>query len=88
MILARPKRNPRLKRIENGITQFYCTNCGRYKPKEQFYRDTDSMAGVTSHCRICKKRKKAKNRKRQELPYYLNDMTPIENKNSDHRNCF
>lgn len=32
-----------------------CVACGRYKPRDQFYKNKMSATGVTSYCKECYK---------------------------------
>jgi len=48
-----PKTRP--TKIENGIQFWPCTRCGRWLPKESFYKDTrlDKGWGIRGRCKEC-----------------------------------
>lgn len=61
------KRRP--SQLKNGIEVFRCGSCGRFLPREGFYKNRRTILGLTSACRKChckcslSARNKAKHRK-------------------------
>lgn len=43
------------KNKQNDKGQLKCGKCGEYKSKPEFYKDSKSVRGVTSYCKICAK---------------------------------
>lgn len=41
------------KSYEKVVTGAYCSHCGKFKPKEEFYADPNNASGVTFVCKKC-----------------------------------
>jgi len=41
------------KKIVKGIIVYRCTDCGQYKPRNEYYNDKRVPCGIRNKCKLC-----------------------------------